>query len=151
LTTYLLDTNHCSFLLKGHPGLVGKMKALGDVPTVTCVIVQGELMFMAHRSDHPSANEDRVHQFLRGIEVLPLDADTADHYGRLKAAVIERLGPRERAKRKRTRLAELGFQENDLWIAATAQRYGLTVVTADSDFVRLSRLGDIAVENWLAE
>jgi len=127
------------------------MGKLGDAPAATCVIVQGELVFMAHRSDHPSANEERLSQFLRGIEVLPLDADTADRYGRLKAAVIERFGPREKARRKRTRLAELGFQENDLWIAAVAQRHGLTLVTADSDFARLSRLGDIAVENWLAE
>jgi len=128
-----------------------KMEDLGDVPTATCVIVQGELVFMAHRSDHPSANETRVSQFLRGIEVLPLDPDTADQYGRLKAAVIERFGPKEKARRRRTHLAELGFQENDLWIAAIAQRHGLTLVTADRDFARLSRLGDIAVENWLAE
>jgi tRNA(fMet)-specific endonuclease VapC len=151
LTAYLLDTNHCSFLLKGQPELIRKLEELGEVPTVTCVIVQGELIFMAHRSDHPSANEARVQHFLRGIEVLPLDAETADHYGRLKAAVIARLGPKEKAKRRRTHLGELGFQENDLWIAAIALRYGLTVVTADSDFARLSRLGDIAVENWLAE
>jgi tRNA(fMet)-specific endonuclease VapC len=151
LTTYLLDTNHCSFLLKGHPGLIRKMEELGDVPTLTCVIVQGELVFMAHRSDHPSANEERIHEFLRGIEVLPVDADTADSYGRLKAAVIERFGPKEKAKRRRTYLAELGFQENDLWIAAIAQRHGLTLVTADRDFARLSPLAAIALENWLAE
>jgi len=151
LNGYLLDTNHCSFLLKGHPSLIRKMDDLGDAPAATCVIVQGELVFMAHKSDHPSANAQRVSQFLRGIEVLPLDRDTADRYGELKAAVIERFGPREKARRKRTRLAELGFQENDLWIAAVAQRHGLTLVTADSDFARLSRLSDIAVENWLAE
>jgi len=128
-----------------------KMEELGDVRTVTCVIVQGELMYMAHRSDHPTANESRVRQFLRGIEVLPLDPETADRYGKLKAAVIQRFGPKERAKRRRTYLGDLGFQENDLWIAAIAQRYGLTLVTSDNDFARLSRLGDVAVENWLAE
>jgi tRNA(fMet)-specific endonuclease VapC len=151
LSGYLLDTNHCSFLLKGHPSLIRKMDDLGDAPAATCVIVEGELVFMAHKSDHPSANAQRVSQFLRGIEVLPLDRDTADRYGELKAAVLERFGPREKARRKRTRLAELGFQENDLWIAAVAQRHGLTLVSADSDFARLSRLSDIAVENWLAE
>ena len=151
MSGYLLDTNHCSFLLKGHPSLIRKMDDLGDAPAATCVIVEGELVFMAHKSDHPSANAQRVSQFLRGIEVLPLDRDTADRYGELKAAVLERFGPREKARRKRTRLAELGFQENDLWIAAVAQRHGLTLVSADSDFARLSRLSDIAVENWLAE
>jgi tRNA(fMet)-specific endonuclease VapC len=106
---------------------------------------------MAHKSDYPSANAERVSQFLKAIEVLPLDRDTADRYGTLKAAVIKRFGPREKARRKRTRLAELGFQENDLWIAAVAQRHGLTLVTADSDFARLSRLSNMAVENWLVE
>ena len=151
MSGYLLDTNHCSFLLKGHPRLIRKLEDLGDVPAATCVIVQGELVYMAHRSDHPSANAERISRFLRGIEVLPLDRDAADHYGKLKAAVIESFGPREKARRQRTRLAELGFQENDLWIAAVAQRHGLTLVTADRDFARLSRLSDIAVENWLAE
>jgi len=151
LSGYLLDTNHCSFLLKGHPSLIRKIEDLGDAPAATCVIVQGELVFMARKSDHPSANAERVSQFLRGIDVLPLDRDTADRYGHLKAAVIERFGPRKKARRKRTRLAELGFQENDLWMAAVAQRHGLTLVTANSDFARLSRLSDITVENWLAE
>jgi len=151
LSGYLLDTNHCSSLLKGHPSLIHKLEDLGDAPTVTCVIVQGELAYMAQKSEQPSTNAERVSQFLRGIEVLPVDRDTADRYGELKAAVIERFGPREKARRKRTRLADLGFQENDLWIAAVAQRHGLTVLTADSDFARLSRLNDIAVENWLAE
>ena len=127
------------------------MEDLRYASAATCVIVQGELVYMAHKSDHPSANAERVSQLLRAIEVLPLDRDTADRYGELKAAVMTRFGPREKARRKRTRLAELGFQENDLWIAAVAQRHGLTLVTADSDFARLSRLSDIAVENWLAE
>ena len=151
MSGYLLDTNHCSSLLKGHPSLIRKMEDLRYTSAATCVIVQGELVYMARKSDHPSANAERVSQLLRAIEVLPLDRDTADRYGELKAAVFERFGPREKSRRKRTRLADLGFQENDLWIAAVAQRHGLTVVTADSDFARLSRLSDIAVENWLAE
>ena len=151
MTTFLLDTNHCSLLLKGHPALIRKMQELGDLRVVTCVIVQGELLFMAHRSDHPSSNKARLQQFLRGIEVLPLDAETANRYGLLKAAVIEWFGPREKLRRRRTRLVELGFQENDLWIAALAQRHGLTLVTADRDFARLPRVGDLVIENWLAE
>ena len=148
---YLLDTNHCSFLLKGHPSLIRKLEDLGDAPAATCVIVQGELVFMARKSDHPSANAERVGQFLRGIEVLPLDRDAADRYGELKAAVLERYGPREKVKRRRAQLRELGFQDNDLWIAALAERYELILVTSDSDFERLSHVGSFAIENWLVE
>jgi len=88
------------------------------------------------------------HGFAVGQKTSPLPRLAA---GRLKAAVIERFGPREKARRKRAHLRELGFQEIDLRIAAVAQRHGLTLVTADSDFARLSRLGGSAVENWLAE
>lgn len=151
MINYLLDTNHCSFLLRGHPGLIRKLRELGEAPAATCVIVQGELVFMAHKSDHPSTNEERVRQFLRGIAVLPLDRDTADRYGKLKAAVLERYGPREKVKRRRAQLRELGFQDNDLWIAALAERYELILVTSDSDFERLSHVGSFAIENWLVE
>jgi len=45
----------------------------------------------------------------------------------------------------------LGFQDNDLWIAALAERYELTLVTSDSDFKRLSQVGNFAIENWLVD
>ena len=106
---------------------------------------------MARKSDHPSTNEERVRQFLRGIAVLPLDRDTADRYGRLKAAVLERYGPREKVRSRRAQLRALGFQDNDLWIAALAERYELTLVTSDSDFKRLSQVGNFAIENWLVD
>lgn len=35
---------------------------------------------------------------------------------------------------KRTQIQEIGIGENDLWIAATALRHSLIIVTSDSDF-----------------
>ena len=48
---YLLDTNHCSHLLNSHPKVVQKLEELGDTLVATCVIVRGELIFMAFRSE----------------------------------------------------------------------------------------------------
>ena len=61
-----------------------------------------------------------------GIEVLPVDAAAARHWGRLRA-----------------RLAETGrrLNVNDLWTAAIAAANDLPVVTQDVDFDALEELG----------
>jgi tRNA(fMet)-specific endonuclease VapC len=148
---YLLDTNHCSRLLEGDAAVVGKLEELGDVLVATCVIVQGELVFMAWKSQRPASNLRRVEEFLRDIEVLPIDDETADTYGRLKAGLLDRFGPREKARRRRARIEDVGVTENDLWIAACSVRYGLTLVSSDSDFARLGQVETLPVENWLIQ
>lgn len=57
------------------------------------------------------------------IELLPIDADVAAQWARL-----------------RVHLAESGrrVNVNDLWIAATAAAHGLPVVTQDDDFAPLA-------------
>ena|SRR5438105_2712119 len=148
LNGYLLDTNHCSRLLDGHPAVVEQLGRLGGSVVVTCVIVQGELIFMAHRSEQRAVNEARVREFLEGLRVYAVDGAVADVYGELKAAIIGHFGPRKKAQRRRIKIEEIGFQENDLWIAAIAKRYGFIVVSADSDFERMAEVGDLSVEKW---
>lgn len=145
---YLLDTNHCSRLIDGHPAVVGRLSELGDARVVTCAIVQGELIFMAHMSQHRRANLDRVRSFLNTIQVLPLQRGTAVCYGELKAATIERFAPKERVKRRKVAIEELGFQDNDLWIAAVALCEELILVSPGSDFRRLREVRDLALEQW---
>lgn len=145
---YLLDTNHCSRLLEGHPAITQKLLDLGDALVATCSIVRGELMFMVYRSDRKIENAHRVHVFLADIEVYPVDEQVADIYGKLKADLVDHFGPRAKTKRRATKIEKLGFSENDLWIAAIAKRYGLTVVSADSDFERIREVDSLAVEKW---
>jgi tRNA(fMet)-specific endonuclease VapC len=68
----------------------------------------------------------------------------------LKSRIFDRFGPRERAKRQHTTMHDLGFDENDLWIAATAWRFDLIVVSSDSDFDRIAEVVPLGHENWLA-
>jgi tRNA(fMet)-specific endonuclease VapC len=89
-----------------------------------------------------------VMEFLRHIPVLPVDVGVADVYGRLKAAILDHYGPREKARRRRTDIRRLGFTENDLWIAAVARHHGCTIVSADSDFGRIAVVEELAVEDW---
>ena len=54
---YLLDTTHCSHLLNGDEGIARKLAELNDIPVKTCVIVKGELVCMAVRSQRKEENE----------------------------------------------------------------------------------------------
>jgi len=148
---YLLDTNHCSRIIQGCPSVITRIEKLGDTPVSTCVTVCGELAFMAEKSQKKSENLDLIRRFLRDIRVYPTDNRTADIYGRLKSSLLDHFGPREKAKRRKAETAKLGFGENDLWIAATALRFNLTLISADKDFERIREVESLCVESWFQE
>lgn len=104
---------------------------------------------MAQHSQQRAANLARVQAFLEDIRLYFIDEATTDIYGQFKAEIIARFGPRERSRRRQTRIEELGVGENDLWIAATALRHNLTIVSSDSDFERMRQVRAFPLENWL--
>lgn len=148
---YLLDTNHCSQIINEHPNIVKKLIELDDAPVATCVIVRGELIFGAYKSERRAENLRNIESFLNDIDIIPLDNKVADIYGKLKAAVIDYFGPKEKARRRKFTIDNIGIRENDLWIAAVAKSKGYTVVSTDSDFDRIKQADDIKIESWLPE
>jgi tRNA(fMet)-specific endonuclease VapC len=62
---------------------------------------------------------------------------------------MARFGPNERAKQRQFDLRNLGFSDNDVWIAATAIRFNLIVITSDSDFARIAEVTALRHESWL--
>ncbi|MGI2909149.1 PIN domain-containing protein [Tolypothrix sp. VBCCA 56010] len=74
--------------------------------------------------------------------------DIATIYGQLKATLMKQFGSKEKTKRRKTKITELGFDENDLWIAAIALQHNLTIVSADSDFQRIQQVKALLVESW---
>ena len=145
---YLLDTNHCSRIIDGDQNVIQALNNLGDTIVATCAIVRGELIYMAHKSDRQAENLRLVEDFLKDIDVYPIDEDAATIYGEIKIAVINRFGPQEKAKRRKIDIDKLGFKENDLWIAAVAKQHGLFIVSADSDFQRMKEAYDLEVTTW---
>ncbi len=105
---------------------------------------------MAQKSSNPDVNLLVVKRFLEDIVVVPVTSECAQKYSEIKIKVVRRFGPKEKSKRYRISVERLGFNENDLWIAAVAQANNLTLVSADRDFQRLREAGvtDLNLENW---
>lgn len=116
----------------------------------TSVISEGELIFMAEGSHREEENTRRVTAFLAGIRIYEIDPETAAVYGGLKAGLYTRFGPKERAKRRHTSITQLGFSDNDLWIASLAIRNGLILVSDDADFERMREVHRFDLTTWVA-
>jgi len=118
---YLLDTNILIALLAGEPTVLaeaGKAAAM-SVPAIAL----GELYYGARKSGRPTENIQVIDRLAAGAVVLPCGAETARHYGEVKAEL---------------RAAGTPIPENDIWIAALALEYGLTLVTRDSHFAAVA-------------
>lgn len=145
---YLLDTNHCSRAIRGDLDIWRRLATNVDRGVGTCVSVEAELLYMAYRSDRIEDNLRDVRRFLDGIGIYGIDGRVADSFARVKAAAMARFGPRNRAQRRHATIHQIGFSDNDLWIAAIAQRNNLIVVSGDRDFARLAQAIPLRHESW---
>lgn len=145
---YLFDTNHCSLILLDDSAIIHRIQAVGEPKIATTMITAGELVYMAENSTYRRENLSRIDQFLEDIRIYSIDENTAKIYGQIKAGLIREFGPKPKNKRKTTPTTALGFDENDLWIAAIAIRHQLTLVSADTDFPRIKTVIDFSLENW---
>jgi tRNA(fMet)-specific endonuclease VapC len=145
---YLLDTNHCSFLIEGNTKVINQFQAKSDTIIATCAVVAGELRYMAQKSQQKTANLIKIQLFLHQIDIYAVDAQTAEIYGDFKVEIIKKFGPKEKRKRNNTTLLDIGISENDLWIVATALRHSMIVVSCDSDFERMRQVREFPLENW---
>ena len=147
---YLLDTNHCSRTILKDAQILNHLNKIDSNIVTTSVITQGELIDMAERSQQKKSNLALVQNFLQGIYIYPIDRTTATIYGQLKASIFKQFAPKERSKRRKTKMINLGFDENDVWISAVALQNNLIVVSSDSDFQRIKQVANkLAVESWL--
>jgi tRNA(fMet)-specific endonuclease VapC len=112
------------------------------------VVVQGELIFMAENSERKQQNLANVTNFIQYLRIYLTDETTAAIYGQLKAALINQFAPKEKSQRRKTKIRDIGFDDNDLWIAAIALQHNLILVSADSDFQRIKTVRDLPVESW---
>ena len=114
---HLLDTNVIVALFRGDKNVQTEMSKSPEI--FIPVIAIGELLYGAHHSSDVSRHQSQVGKFANSSTVLNCDSQTAEKYGQIKHAL---------------KLAGHPIPENDIWIAAIAQQFNLTVVTRDKHF-----------------
>jgi tRNA(fMet)-specific endonuclease VapC len=128
MSAYCLDTSAYSNFRRGHDELVALIDRADwiGVPTVT----MGELRTGFLLGSRRERNEAELNEFLANpvVEVLGVDAEASRHY----AEIVSDL-----------RRAGAPLPTNDIWIAATAARHGVAVLTSDEHFERIGRIGTI--------
>ena len=123
---YLLDTNLLIALIAGEASVTTAVTAAPAV--FVPAIALGELFYGAQKSGRPSQNLQVIERLTAAAAVLPCGVETARRYGELKAALRTRGMP---------------LPENDIWIAALAVEYDLTLATRDSHFEALPEISTV--------
>ena len=120
---FLLDTNVLIAAIGRDPVVLGEI-GRSDAAYVPAIAL-GELYYGAAYSANPRLNAEIVARVVADRTVLAADEATATSYGQVKAA-LRRLG----------RL----IPDNDVWIAALALQYDLTLATRDAHFEAVAGL-----------
>ena len=123
MSRLLVDTSALSALFRGHPEAAGAARRADELcvnPAVIAEILAGALKT-------GGAHEKSLRDFLKSprVRVVAIDEETARPY----AVIFEAL-----------RKVGKPIPTNDIWIAASAMQHGLTVLTADHHFGRVSQI-----------
>ena len=124
----LLDTNIVIALFAQDSAVVEHLDEVEEVFIPS--IVLGELYFGARKSRRVKENLAHIDEFAVSNVVLGCDTETARYYGEIKNALREKGRP---------------IPENDVWIAAIALQYDLTLISRDAHFGEIDHL---KVESW---
>lgn len=130
---YLLDTNICIYIAKHHPLKVFKrFEQLQQGDVAMSFITHGELIFGAEKSQYRDQTIEKLNKLIEYIPVIFPEYQTAKHYGNIRAH-LERSGK--------------PIGANDLWIAAHARSFDMTLVS--NNIKEFERVPDLKLENWL--
>lgn len=124
---YLLDANVIIDLFKKKVEVVKKVRQAVEIYLPVNAV--GELFYGGYKSER-QVHIDEVEELLGKIPTLNCDRDTARIYGQTK---------------NQLRLKGRPIPENDIWIAALAIQYDLTVVTNDHHF---GFVDGLKTESW---
>jgi len=119
----LLDTNIIIALFAGDSGISRRISKAAEV--FIPVIALGELHYGAYRSSRVKENHRIIDDFAGRNTVLFCNLETAKRYGEIRNYLKQKASP---------------IPENDIWIAAISQQYGLTLITRDAHFKHIENL-----------
>jgi tRNA(fMet)-specific endonuclease VapC len=132
--TFMLDTNIASFIIRGGtPTLMNRLQAHPVTSVCISAITEAELRYGLARRPGATALQAAVRAFLLHVEALAWDSEAAARYGELRAAL---------------KAAGRPMGGMDMLIAAHALAAGVTLVSHDRAFKRISGL---RIEDWTAK
>jgi tRNA(fMet)-specific endonuclease VapC len=144
MTTYLLDTNIASHIIKGDlPRVRERLVAVPMHSVAVSVVTQAELLYGVAKRGHPQGLAARVREFLARVSVLPWTAEVAEVYGDLRC---------------QCETAGVPLAPMNMLIAAHAKTLDLTaaqtgdtavLITRDRAFWRVP--GGLALDDWTTE
>lgn len=120
---FLLDTNIIIALFAQEMVIQESLMTAQEVYVPAIVI--GELYYGARNSGRIEENVNRIDKFAATNEILHCDVNTAQYYGIIKQKLRQKGQP---------------IPENDIWIAAIAQQYELTLISRDQHFRKIDGL-----------
>jgi len=82
---YLLDTNHCSRIIDGDRNVIQTLDNLGNITVLTCAIVRGELIYMAHKSERHADNLRLVVAKQYEFVIVSADSDFPENEGSIRS------------------------------------------------------------------
>ena len=124
----LLDTNIMIAIFAGDAEVKTSLAGANEIFVPS--IALGELYYGAHKSSRVEANIVRINEFAASSSVLTCDTETSQAYGKLKNTL---------------RIKGRPIPENDIWIAAIAKQYELTLVSRDEHF---KEIDELSVVSW---
>jgi tRNA(fMet)-specific endonuclease VapC len=128
-SAYLFDTSVLVDVHKGDAALDRRMQSTAGVAYLSSVAL-GELLYGAKHSAHPATSLAQTRRLTQALVLLQVDATTAEHFGDIKHDLA---------------LRGAMIPHNDVWIAATALQFNLTVATRDQHF---SCVTGLLVAQW---
>jgi tRNA(fMet)-specific endonuclease VapC len=120
----LIDTSVIIKMMHDEPAAINLLQKIEKayIP----VIVKGELFFGAYKSARRDSNMELFRNVLSKFEIIPIDGDDIPvSYALIKSDLEKKGKP---------------IPENDIWIAAIAHVYGLSVATFDGHFSDISQI-----------
>ncbi len=129
--SYLIDTDILIYSKKGNPVVNEWLQKNKNIPMSVSVITLGELIYGAHKSQHPQRSMITVNHIRNIFPIIELDQGIIEVFGNIKA----------KQEKKGERLADM-----DLLIAATALYMNMTLVT--NNIKHFSKIDGLSLENW---
>jgi predicted nucleic acid-binding protein len=123
--TYLLDTDWVISFLNGRPEAVELVRHLADDGIAISIITYGEVYEGLLGGPSTAERRAQFDEFVARVDVIAPDLDIASRYADVRLQL---------------RQQGLLIPDNDMWIAATARAYDLTLVSRDDHFRRIPDL-----------